>query len=85
MNEQQTQSKIKKKLETEGWEVIKLIRTSHNGISDLMALKDGKAMFIEVKTDKGVLSPLQVFRIDQLRKLGFEVKIWTDYGKDFKS
>lgn len=84
MNEQQLQSKIKNKLKTEGWEVIKLIRTSHNGICDLMALRDGKAMFIEVKTDKGILSHLQVFRINQLRKLGFEVHVWTDYNVNFK-
>ncbi len=54
-----------------------------NGIPDLMALKDGQTMFVEVKTPKGVLSELQKIRINQLRKQGFEVKIWTDYGIDF--
>jgi len=54
-----------------------------NGIPDLMALKDGKTMFIEVKTPKGILSELQKIRIEQLRKQGFEVKIWTDYGVDY--
>lgn len=54
-----------------------------NGIPDLMALKDGKTMFIEVKKPKGILSELQKIRIEQLRKQGFEVKIWTDYGVDY--
>jgi len=54
-----------------------------NGIPDLMALKDSKTMFIEVKQPKGKLSELQKLRIEQLTEQGFEVKIWTDYNVDF--
>lgn len=75
MTEQQIQSKIKKKLEGEGYIVIKLIRTSMNGIPDLLALKNGKATFIEVKRPGGVLSELQKIRIKQLSESGFEVKV----------
>lgn len=81
--EQNLQKKIQKKLEADGWLCVKLIKTTMNGIPDLMALKDGQTMFVEVKTPKGVLSELQKIRINQLRKQGFEVKIWTDYGIDF--
>jgi len=81
--EQNLQKKIQKKLEADGWLCVKLIKTTMNGIPDLMCLKDGKTMFVEVKTPKGVLSELQKLRIEQLRKQGFEVKIWTDYGIDF--
>ena len=55
-----------------------------NGIPDLMCLKDGKTMFIEVKQPNGKLSEIQKFRIDELRSQGFEVKVWTDYEIDFK-
>ena len=49
-----------------------------------MALKGGKTMFIEVKQPNGKLSELQNVRIGQLLALGFDVKIWTDYKKDFE-
>ena len=84
MLEKNIQTKIKKKLELEGWFVIKLITTSCNGIPDIMALKGGKAMFIEVKQPDGKLSELQNVRIGQLLALGFDVKVWTAYGIDFE-
>jgi Holliday junction resolvase len=83
MLESKIQTKIKKKLEAEGWLVIKLIRTSLNGVPDLMCLKNGKAMFIEVKQESGKVSEIQKLRIKQLREQGFEVKIWTDYGHNY--
>jgi Holliday junction resolvase len=83
--EKQIQSKIKKKLQADGWLVIKLIKTSHNGIPDLLCCKDGKVMFVEVKQEKGTLTKLQQERISELREKGFECKIWTDYETDFKS
>ena len=82
--ESKRQAKIIAKLKTEGWFVIKLITTSCNGIPDIMALKGGKAMFIEVKQPDGKLSELQNVRIGQLLALGFDVKVWTDYDTDFK-
>lgn len=83
MIESKIQTKIKKKLENQGYLVIKLVSTSCNGIPDLMCLKDGNAIFIEVKQPTGVLSELQKLRIKQLKGLGFEVKVWSDYEVDF--
>jgi Holliday junction resolvase len=83
MLESKIQTKIKKKLEEKGYLVVKLIKTSCNGIPDLMALKEGKVIFIEVKQPNGVLSELQKLRIKQLSDLGFECKVWTDYECDF--
>lgn len=56
-----------------------------NGIPDLMAMKEGKTIFIEVKQGKGVLSELQKLRIEQIRKNGFEVFIWTDFKVEWKN
>lgn len=83
MLEQKIQTKIIKKLELNGWYVVKLIKTSKNGIMDLMALKNGKTMFIEVKQPNGVLSEIQKYRIKELTSQGFECKVWTDYEVDF--
>jgi Holliday junction resolvase len=82
--EQQVQTKIKNKLKADGWLVVKLIKTSMNGIPDLLALKDGRAVFIEVKQKGGKASPLQIERINQLRAAGFEAQIWTDYEDTFE-
>ena len=82
--ESKRQAKIIAKLTQEGWLCVKLIKTSCNGIPDIMALKGGKTMFIEVKQPDGKLSELQNVRIGQLLALGFDVKVWTAYGIDFE-
>jgi Holliday junction resolvase len=83
ISEQKIQTKIINRLTKEGWLCVKLIKTSKNGIPDLMCLKDGVTMFIEVKRPNGKLSELQKIRIKQLRDLGFNCKICTDYDVDY--
>jgi Holliday junction resolvase len=83
ISEQKIQSKIIAKLQKEGWLCVKLIRTSVNGIPDLLCLRQGVTMFVEVKRPEGKLSELQKVRVKQLQEHGFEVKIWTDYNTDF--
>ena len=76
MTEQQIQKKIIDRYEALGWYVIKLIKTNKNGIPDLICLKENeKPLFIEVKTEKGVLSKLQEYRIKELTEKSFDVKI----------
>jgi Holliday junction resolvase len=83
MLESAIQTKIKKKMESEGWVVVKLIKTSMNGIPDLMCLRNGEVKFIEVKQPKGVLSPIQKHVIETLKENGFDVSVWTDFNKEF--
>ena len=73
--EKDIQSAIKKRLEKFGWLVIKLIQTTLNGIPDLLALRDGEAVFIEVKRPGGKVSPLQTYRIKQIKDKQFQVII----------
>jgi len=76
MTEQQLQAKKIKQLEHEGFYVIKLTTTNKNGIPDLIALRsDRPALFVEVKTPKGKVSPLQRYRIKELQKYGFDVEV----------
>lgn len=79
MREQQIQSKIIKKLESDGWYVLKLTKTNKNGIPDLIALKPNEVYFVEVKNEKGVLSELQKYRIDELKRNGFKVDVLWNY------
>lgn len=83
MLEKNIQSKIIKKLEADGWIALKIIKLSKSGYPDILALKDGKAMFVEVKQPKGVLSEIQKYRIDQLKEIGFDVKVWIGYEQDY--
>ena len=55
-----------------GYKVINLIRAGANGYPDLIALKDGKTIWIESKELKDPFKELQKFRIDELIKNGFE-------------
>lgn len=73
MLESKYQKKIIDKYKKDGWYVINLIKTSVNGIPDILCLKEGeKPLFIEVKGKNGVLSKLQEFRIRELKNLGFD-------------
>jgi len=66
------QKKIIKEYESKGFLVIKTIRLNKSGFPDLMCLKDGKTIWIEIKEPTDTLKPLQKKRIDELIKIGFE-------------
>jgi Holliday junction resolvase len=61
MKESQLQTQIKNRLTKHGWLVVKIISSSMNGIPDLMCIRKGVVMFLEVKTDVGVVAPLQEY------------------------
>jgi Holliday junction resolvase len=67
------QKKIKANLEKEGWLVIKLIQTTMNGIPDLLLLREGRTVFIEVKHPGNHSTPLQEYIQEKLRSRGVEV------------
>ena len=75
MSEAKYQSKLIKKYEAEGYYVLKLISTNKAGIPDIVALKPDDVKFIEVKGKLTKVSPLQEYRIKELKKLGFDATI----------
>ena len=75
MRESRIQNKVIKQYESQGWLVVKILQTTLNGWPDLQCHKDGITLFIEVKADGGILSPLQHHRHSQLRAAGFTVLI----------
>ena len=75
------QTKTINKLKAKGWKVIKLIRLSESGYPDLLALKNGVTIFVECKEAKDTLKPLQDYRIEELKKLGFDAFVEQD-GKE---
>ncbi len=77
MTEQQIQSKRIKQLESEGYYVIKLVKTNKNGIPDLIAIPPNcNVLFSEVKTPKGKVSRLQEYRLKELEDYGFKTEIY---------
>lgn len=75
MRESKFQSLIIKKMQDEGWYVIKLITTNRNGIPDLLCVKGNDVKFIEVKAKNGKLRPLQDYRINELKSYGIKVEV----------
>jgi Holliday junction resolvase len=75
--ESKIQANIKARFERAGWMVVKLIQTNCNGIPDLMCLKNGKTIFIEVKQPGREPTELQKYRHAELIKQGFTVYVLT--------
>lgn len=75
MKESELQTQIKNRLTKHGWLVVKLISTNWNGIPDLLCMRKGVAMMLEVKTDKGVVAPLQEHRIKTLNSIGIHSRV----------
>ena len=73
--ESKIQARIIKRLEAEGYYVVKLILTNKPGIPDLLCLKNGKASFLEVKRPEEKPRLLQEYRMNELRNLGFECEV----------
>jgi Holliday junction resolvase len=65
------QSKIINKLKSKGWTVVSVVKLSLNGYPDILAMKQGKMLWIESKEVNDTLKPLQKLRIDELRANGF--------------
>jgi hypothetical protein len=77
MTEQQIQNKRIKELESEGYYVIKLIKTNKNGIPDLIAIPPNcGVLFSEIKKPKGVVSELQKYRLKELKKHGLKTEVY---------
>ena len=76
--ESKIQARIIKRLEAQGYYVVKLILTNKNGIPDLLILKNGKAFFVEVKRPGEKPRPLQEYRMNALRELGFICEVWKE-------
>lgn len=73
--ESTVQRRIAVRLRDAGYMVVKIGLCSMPGFPDLMALKDGKAAFVEVKRPGLKPRPLQEHRIAELKRMGFVVVV----------
>ena len=73
--ESKLQAQITKRLKDNGWFVTKLIQTSTNGIPDLMGIRKGVVIFLEVKKEGKTADPLQEHRIERLNQMGVFARV----------
>lgn len=77
MTESQIQKKRIKELESQGYYVIRLVKTNKNGIPDLIAIPPNTpVLFSEIKRPETGPSKLQEFRINELKSKGFKTEIY---------
>ena len=68
MLEKEIEKKFKKALEAKGCLVYKFVSPNCRGVPDRIVITDtGRVLFVELKTEKGVLSKLQRIQLKKLR------------------
>ena len=72
MLESKIQASCIKYAKSKGWYVLKIIKCNVSGFPDSVLFKDGMTIFVEYKTDKGVISELQKYQQKLLENQGFQ-------------
>ena len=76
MRERDIEAKLRQAIEKDGGLFFKFVSPGNDGVPERLAvLPGGRIYFIELKTDRGRLSPLQVWQQDRLRQLGVNVAV----------
>ena len=79
MREKELECKLAKAVRDSGGLALKFVSPNLNGVPDrLLLFPGGRAAFAEVKAPGQKPRPLQVHRMEQLRKLGFKVFVVDD-------
>lgn len=65
-----------------GGRAYKWTSPGNDGVPDrIVILPGGRPVFVELKTERGELSPLQKVQISRLRKLGQDVRVLKGVGE----
>jgi hypothetical protein len=78
MLEKQIEARLKKRVKELGGLSFKWI-SSVSGVSDQIVFLNGKVFFVELKTEKGVVSERQKIVFKQLEEQGFPVSVLRSY------
>ena len=81
MRESYIEGQLRKQIEKKGGRFYKWVSPGNAGVPDRIAvLPGGRIWFIELKTEKGRLKPVQKWMQGRLKELGCNVR--TVYGMD---
>jgi hypothetical protein len=76
MRERDVEQKLVRAVRRSGGLALKLVSPGFNGVPDrLLLFMGGRLAFCEVKAPGEKPRPLQVHRMEQLRKMGFRVSV----------
>ena len=76
MRERDIEKWLRRQVESLGGLAFKFTSPGNDGVPDRLAvLPGGLIYFVELKTDRGRLSPLQVWQQDRRRQLGVNVAV----------
>jgi len=75
VNETGLKNRVKSYLVNTGWIVFKISDRFTAGIPDLVCMKDGRTIWIELKTPEGRVQPIQTWTINQIKSAGVEAYI----------
>lgn len=73
--ESDIQSAIVRSLTQEGWTVIRLLSSNTRGWPDLLVIRGGRVIFLEVKRPGESPTPIQHMRHAELRRQGISVAV----------
>ncbi len=78
LTENVLQARILRKLRAAGWLAYKWTSPGHRGVPDLICwAPDGRCVVVEVKTERGRLTPLQQRVIARLQAQGVDARVIT--------
>lgn len=76
MKESQIETRLRQGVRALGGRAYKFVSPGNTGVPDrLVVLPGGRIIFVELKTDTGKLSPMQIRQIDFLRSRGVPVRV----------
>lgn len=76
MKESQIEARLVRGVKALGGRAYKFVSPGNTGVPDrLVVLPGGRIIFVELKTDTGKLSPMQIRQIDSLRSRGVPVRV----------
>lgn len=76
MKESAIERKLQQEVRKMGGRAFKFVSPGHRGVPDrLVLMPGGRILFVELKTDTGVLSPIQSHTIRIMRELGADVRV----------
>ena len=76
MRERDIEKKMLNAVRKMGGEAFKWVSPGNDGVPDrIVMLPGGRLIFVELKADRGRLSPVQKIQIRRIQKLGQEVEV----------
>ena len=75
MRERDVEKMLVREVRRAGGEAYQWISPGNDGVPDRIVILGGKVIFVELKSERGRLSPVQKLQIEKLRKLGQRVEV----------